>query len=662
VPGATATRPRPTVDIDRVLADAARALCARLGSDGCALVLSQGDAWRLGHLRGGGDPEALGRLRPDPALEPRLRSIPAADLPAGLPPGTAGAAWLGLEGAEGRVGAALLWWTDPERAPSAGDGGEDPTALALEIGAQVESARLFLLVETAKRQWEATVDALGEGIAVVGTGTGRLLRANWALARYLGTSPGELVGEPFRERVFAPLGLSGVPPFADQGVPAETEVEAYGRTWRLVRYPLEEAEATVVILDDVTERRRSHQDLLKAHGKIKESMERLKATQAQLVQAEKMAAVGQLVSGVAHELNNPLTAVLGFAQLLQRTQDPEKVALYVETICKESERARKIVQNLLTFARKHRAEKKTLDLNEVVRKTLELKMYEIRVSGIDLRTELSEDVPQTLGDFHQLQQVLLNLINNAVHAVLSSGSKGEIRVSTRLRRAGEPGEPDITPPSIVLEVEDAGPGIPSEHLNRIFEPFFTTKEVGQGTGLGLSLAYGIVQEHGGSIRAHSVEGQGARFTLEIPVVAVAPAMEDGAVVDATVQEALPAKRILVVDDEESIRTMLREMLEEDGHVVATASDGRLALETLGRDPAYDLILSDIKMPVLDGYGFYDLLCRDNPRLAGRVVFITGDTVSQETRNFLLRTGNRYLPKPLNLSQIREILRQVPAVG
>jgi two-component system NtrC family sensor kinase len=365
---------------------------------------------------------------------------------------------------------------------------------------------------------------------------------------------------------------------------------------------------------------------------------------------------------VAHELNNPLTSVLGFAQLLQKTQDPEKLALYVETICKESERARKIVQNLLTFARKHRAEKVALDLNEVVEKTLELKAYEIRVSGIELSTDLSEGIPQTLGDFHQLQQVLLNLINNAVHAVSSSGGKGEIRVSTRLRGAGDPGAPDITPPSIVMEVEDTGPGIPSEQLNRIFEPFFTTKEVGQGTGLGLSLTYGIVQEHGGSIRADSTPGEGSRFTLEIPVVAVEPASKEGHAVDSTSQEATPAKRILVVDDEESIRTMLREMLENEGHVVATASDGSLALQALGRDPAYDLILTDLKMPVLDGYGLYDRLCRDNPPLAGRVVFITGDTVSQETRNFLLRTGNRYLPKPLNLSQIREMLRQIPATG
>jgi two-component system NtrC family sensor kinase len=380
-----------------------------------------------------------------------------------------------------------------------------------------------------------------------------------------------------------------------------------------------EGSAAVVVLRDATEER---------------------LMQERLLQSEKMVSVGQLVSGVAHELNNPLTGIMGFAQLLLARDLDETTERDVGTIYTEAERAAKIVQNLLSFARRKRAEKELVNLNVLIERVLELRTYDLRVKNIDVALDLDKDLPQTMVDANQIQQVVLNVIINAEQAMLASKGAGTLRVRSRAQDG-----------SIRISFQDDGPGMEPETLRRIFDPFFTTKETGEGTGLGLTISYGIVDEHGGRIWAESQPGRGTTFVIELPVVS-GPGRPSR--VEAEPEAAVAARSVLVVDDEESIQRLLGSILEMDGHQVDTASNGTEALWRLSRR-RYDIVITDIKMPDMDGRELYRRLLEINPELAQRTVFITGDTVSPETRTFLESVDNPCLAKPFKVREVRETI-------
>src|SRR3954451_19085732 len=276
----------------------------------------------------------------------------------------------------------------------------------------------------------------------------------------------------------------------------------------------------------------------------------------QLLQAEKLAALGQTISGVAHELNNPLATILTWAERLsQRTVD-EQTRRGLEIILSESERAAKIVRNLLTFARKRHTTRAMVDLNQVVRETLALRSYEQRLSNINTIEALASGLPQVFSDPHQLQQVLLNLIINAEQAMISANGRGTLIVRTWH---------DADRDAVILEVNDDGPGVPEDVQPKIFDPFFTTKEVGKGTGLGLTVAYAIVQEHGGRIRLESRAEAGASFRIELPVTG-------GHLADARTGKNLPnaaepvaGASLLVVEDEAALAAAVIEALRDAGY-------------------------------------------------------------------------------------------------
>jgi PAS domain S-box-containing protein len=373
----------------------------------------------------------------------------------------------------------------------------------------------------------------------------------------------------------------------------------------------------------------------------------------QLLQAEKMAALGQTISGVAHELNNPLGTILSWAERLSERRLDARSQRGVSVILAEAERAARIVRNLLLFARKRRSTRSMIDLNEVARQTLALREYEQRAANIEVVTALASGLPRVLADPHQIQQVLLNLLINAEQAMLSANGRGTIVVRTWH---------DAPRQMVALEVTDDGPGVRPEVRNKIFDPFFTTKEVGKGTGLGLTVAYAIVQEHGGRIRVESpVSGRagraarGATFILELPLT---PAAASTSVPRAASPSMEPVRgaRVLLVEDERALAAAVVDALTDAGLHVDHAIDGEEALVCVRRH-AYDAVICDLKMPRVDGMMLYRAIAAATPALARRVIFVTGDVVGADAERFLDDSGCRWLAKPFRLAELMLAVRE-----
>lgn len=385
---------------------------------------------------------------------------------------------------------------------------------------------------------------------------------------------------------------------------------------------------------DITERKRAEEEL--HHNR------------ETLYQTEKLAAMGQLLAGVAHELNNPLAVVTGRAALLCQKIGAGPAAEQAEKIAQAAQRCARIVRNFLALARQHPPERSSVELNQVVQEAVELLAYPLRVDDVEVTLDLDEDLPTLWADAHQLHQVVVNLVSNAHDAMRKTPAPRRLHLATRY---------DSRRDRVQLDVRDSGPGMSPEIQRRIFEPFFTTKPLGQGTGLGLPLCQGIMESHGGLIRAESRPGHGAVFVVELPA-GRPPAV--GTALDAPM-DAPPVKgqTILVVDDEQEVAAMLADFLALDGHRVDTVPNGRIALERLGAG-AYDLIISDVRMPELDGPGLYREIRRRHPRLLSRFVFVTGDVLSPAVRELIERTRIPEISKPFDLAEIRQALRRVLA--
>jgi len=383
--------------------------------------------------------------------------------------------------------------------------------------------------------------------------------------------------------------------------------------------------------EDISERRRIEEEL--------------KRQQETLYQAEKLATMGQLLAGVAHELNNPLSVVLGQSDLLRELVTDPTIATRAEKINQAASRCARIVKNFLALARQHPPERLTVKLNQIMREAVELLAYPLRVDGVDICFDLAPDLPAFAGDPHQLHQVVVNLVSNAQQAMHDLPPPRRLTIQTRSGPA---------PGRITLSLADTGPGIPQELQAKIFEPFFTTKPQGVGTGLGLSLCQGIIEGHGGVIRVESQPGEGAIFRIELPVNAPLEVLPK-----AQTPEALPTiggKTILVVDDEVETVRVLAEIISLDNRQVEIAANGLMALDLL-RERAYDLILCDLRMPGLDGPGLYQRLEREYPGMCRKVIFLTGDTLSAETRHLLERGAAAMLRKPFSFDDVHQIVQR-----
>lgn len=373
-------------------------------------------------------------------------------------------------------------------------------------------------------------------------------------------------------------------------------------------------------------------------------------TQTQSLQTEKMAALGKVVAGIAHELNNPLTTIMGNIQLLLgRGLHPAAVS-EARRIYQEAERARRIVKNLLYFARENKPDRSVVNVNEIVERTIALRSYELKIKSIRVQTDLAANLPRTMADPYQLQQVVLNLLMNAEQALFESRGRGLVKIRTWHSRRGSMGR-------IFLEISDNGPGIPAEIASRIFDPFFTTKPPGMGTGLGLSIVYGIIRQHDGEISFESESGSGAKFIIELPLVPPPPDFQklDSANRMGSTKRVGPS-RILVVEDEPTVARLIVDVLQEEGHFASASFDSREGLDLLSKH-SYDLVICDLRMPGVDGRLFFHTLKRAKSPLQRRILFITGDTLSPATLEFIESNRLPYLAKPFSVEELKGAVQQ-----
>jgi len=506
------------------------------------------------------------------------------------------------------------------------------STLATHAAVVIANARFFEMVRRAKEQWETAFDALSEGIAVVDD-EGRVKRSNRALADLLNTPLPNVVGTPLGEALLGkPNALQDLlvaTRRGDRPAPLVARSERLGRAVRVnaARIPGAATEQSIVVMvEDVTEQQ---------------------ALETQLVQSEKLAAVGQLVSGVAHELNNPLTSIAGLSEfLLEQKELGKKDRGHLQVIQEQAERASRIVRNLLTFARKGGTERVPVDLNDVIRRTLSLTSYDLKLKDIAVERELSGALPDVFGDRHGLQQVVLNLVTNAAHAVAENtrDRPREIIVSTWFDG------------QVHLRVADTGPGIPDDVAQSVFTPFFTTKEPGKGTGLGLSITYSIVESHGGQITLEPRGPRGgAAFRVDLPPApadAVRPALTPVHGTPAVNAGSTVKRTILLVDADPAVQRTIKALFARDGHDVEVAGDPQHALD-LAQRGGFDLVITDARAmaPGKRGTLLAEELVTRMPTLRDRIIVATGD-VRPTTEETLARLGVRYVRKPFNLRDLR----------
>jgi len=373
----------------------------------------------------------------------------------------------------------------------------------------------------------------------------------------------------------------------------------------------------------------------------------LKRSREALYHSEKLTALGSLLAGVSHELNNPLSIIVAQTTLLEREAEGTAHASRAQKIRKAAERSARIVQTFLAMARQKRPERRRVDINEVVLAALELADYGLRTAGVRVTSNLAEALRPVSGDPDQLHQVLVNLLVNAQHALQERPDPRELAITTRMVGDGW----------AEIDVTDNGPGIPADIRRRIFEPFFTTKAQGTGTGIGLSFSLGIVEAHGGSLQLADTD-QGATFLIRLP--AGAASTEEAEPVAAA--ETRPrAATGLVIDDEPDLAEALADLLRMEGYEVDHAVSGREAQERL-RNRDYDLVLSDLRMPDLDGPALFDWIARERPALVERIAFVTGDTLSAPAVRFLARTGRPFIEKPFTPASLRQLLEELTHAG
>jgi nitrogen fixation negative regulator NifL len=525
------------------------------------------------------------------------------------------------------------------------DGGEIRGYVAVKQDVS-ERERLAVTLRQREARYRALLENMLDVVFVMDR-RGRIVYVSPSIERVLGYRPEERLGRSAFDLVH-PDDIPAITGLLAAGsrqtgftASAQYRLRHRDGTWRWVeavgtnRFDDPVVAGAVVTVRDITERHEADALQLKLR--------------AQLAQSEKLAALGELLSGVAHELNNPLSVVIGFAGLLRTVPDPA-VHERAKKIAAAAERCGRIVKNFLAVARQHPPERQRVAIPTLVQQAVELLAYPLRVDSVEVRLDLAPDMPTIWADPYQLHQVLVNLITNAFHALRGAPAPRAIAIAARYLAARD---------AVEIDISDNGPGIAAEVEARIFEPFFTTKPVGQGTGLGLPICKGIVEAHDGTIEVEGRQGVGARFRIVLPVGTASTDADERS-------SMLPAQghgeTVLVVDDEPDVAQVLADALTRAGYTVETAANGRDALTAIAERDDIHVVLTDMKMPELDGPGLYRAVAAQRPDLLDRFAFMTGDTLSPITSAFLKDVGAPALMKPLDLDDVARLVARLVGAG
>lgn len=477
-----------------------------------------------------------------------------------------------------------------------------------------------------RRSRDAILNKLSEGYLRVSE-EGLVVEANPAAARMLRRGENELVNRHLSEVLSIPPEAIGA--LLDPSVAAPLSRIQIGTKYVSVRSSHPEdagpGPGVFLLLADVTDEARAEAEC--------------RSLQEQVEASERFSALGEIVAGVAHELNNPLTGLLGYSELLLKLAPDERSRGRLSRLHHEALRCRRIVENLLCFARKRQAYPRLNSLNEVVVRSVRFQEVAAAKAGVSVQTDLQPDLPPGLFDMAQLEQVVGNLLSNSFQALASRpAEQRRVRVSTALVDG-----------RLRLNVHDTGPGIAASLRESIFEPFVTTRRPEGGTGLGLAVSYGIISEHQGTILVAD-EGPGACLQIELPVAENVTVTSDRGPDGDQQEKHAPA--VLLVDDEPVVLDLLEDVLTDSGYRVSRALNGAEALERLETE-AFDAMLIDIKMPDMDGRRLYRVVCERRPGMAGRVVFTTGETDRKDLMAFMDDAGATLLRKPFELEQVAD---------
>ena len=361
-----------------------------------------------------------------------------------------------------------------------------------------------------------------------------------------------------------------------------------------------------------------------------------------LHQSEKLSALGELLAGVAHELNNPLSVLVGQALMLRDDATDERTEARAEKIRKAADRCARIVKTFLAMARQEPCKMEAVELNAVIESALDVTAYMLRSADIDVSLRLTRDLPTVTADADQLHQVFTNLIVNAQNAMEAQEGARRLKIVSTYRRKTD---------QVVIKVKDNGPGVSPDIASRIFEPLFTTKDVGSGTGMGLAICHRIVEAHGGSIMLETTQSEGAAFTVRLPGAGQSTRPE---LALSHADTARIGYSVLVVDDDYEVGQTISDVLEHQGYQVEIVSSGAVALEKVKRQ-RYDAILSDVRMPGMDGSALYRALAAERSQQIDGLAFITGDTLTPGVRQFLETSERPYLEKPILPHDVRELM-------
>lgn len=502
-------------------------------------------------------------------------------------------------------------------------------SLAVEID---ERKKVEKALRKADEDWRNSFNSLEEAMLIIDNAYNIENVNNSGLA-LLGKRKEEVLGEKCYQVIHGEDKPGEYCPFrqtlkSKRVASVERYDESFGKHFSVKSAPIfdEYGEVTkfVYLMSDISQR---------VKAEVKE-----RVLQQELNLTSRLASIGEVAAGITHEINNPLTSVIAFAQMLRQMDVPKDIDEAVEVINDGANRIAGIVEKLLTFARRNRPDKEYVDINAIVTSVVEIHSYEMRNNNIDFTTHLASDLPWTMANLGQLQQVFLNIIINAEQAMAGAHKGGELSIKT-----------DRVDSSIRVSIADDGPGIAKDNIDKLFDPFFTTKDADGGTGLGLSISYGIIKEHGGKIYVESTPGKGATFIVELPIVAETeqPKMAEPS---GKEPKKVTGARIMVVDDEPHICRALHRLLTQEGHNVETTSSAQVALQRLNT-AKYDLILLDIRMPGMNGIELYHHMKEMDPSLQRKVVCITGDVISPRNKAFLDEAGIPCITKPFGVDEL-----------